>query len=484
MWSQQVPIDPSTDYAPARQSAPSVLPFKAIRDGGCSRLLAEREMRILTRYFSSRWLPALVYLCLLGCFVITAAVRWQPLVVLTDVLLLGTGIAFLGIIAATLWNFIRKRWRIGVTNLCLLVACGVVTSFALGFVMFTLMFGPSEDGFADNLTIPEGIEIAEPVQDATDRWGSSTPAGSDELQSAVRQALTIPGTGVPDFMPAMPSLRKASIDHPKAFRDYIEASPDWHVFMDQGDRFASRRWSYGGEPRDTLHGYISGFGGNPRFQTRCLLCLDLKQWGRYPVQHVHEGSNLVTPKLNVDNDLQESRVMIECGGVWVEIFEESDDRERRVTKATIAHLEAEFSEFLIDPEAAVASARARSRELAGRLAGDVGHPFKLLTGMQPGIYGVAYSINPGEPGSVYLKAFEVTKGTPLSVDRLEAKSRTRMTWSADPSERFGAKAGFTIYEGDWGKPYAARFEVWFTPDSGKPDRKLAERIFKIEGWQR
>lgn len=24
------------------------------------------------------------------------------------------------------------------------------------------MLGPSEDGFADNLTIPEGIEIAEP----------------------------------------------------------------------------------------------------------------------------------------------------------------------------------------------------------------------------------------------------------------------------------------------------------------------------------
>ena len=51
-------------------------------------------------------------------------------------------------------------------------------------------------------------------------------------------------------------------------------------------------------------------------------------------------------------------------------------------------------------------------------------------------------------------------------------------------ERFGAKAGFTIYEGDWGKPYAARFEVWFEPDSGKDQRKLAERVFKIEGWQR
>ena len=130
------------------------------------------------------------------------------------------------------------------------------------------------------------------------------------------------------------------------------------------------------------------------------------------------------------------------------------------------------------------AARAKSRELASRLAGGDGYPFRLLTGMQPGIYGVVYSLNPGEPGSVYLKAFEVTKGTPLSVDRLEAKSRTRMTWSTESSERFGAKAGFTIYEGDWGKPYAARFEVWFTPDSGKADRKLAERIFKIEGWQR
>ena len=104
--------------------------------------------------------------------------------------------------------------------------------------------------------------------------------------------------------------------------------------------------------------------------------------------------------------------------------------------------------------------------------------------MQPGIYVVAYSLNPGEPGSVYLKAFEVTKGTPLSIDRLRSKSETRMTWSTDTAQRFGAQAGFTIYEGDWGKPYAARFEVWFNPDSGKTERKLAERIFKIEGWQR
>ena len=51
-----------------------------------------------------------------------------------------------------------------------------------------------------------------------------------------------------------------------------------------------------------------------------------------------------------------------------------------------------------------------------------------------------------------------------------------------PAARLSSKT--FDYEGDWGKPYAARLEVWFTPDSGGPDRKLMEKTFKIEGWQR
>ncbi|NLT48379.1 MAG: hypothetical protein GXX92_08180 [Clostridiales bacterium] len=425
-----------------------------------------------------------MYICLLGCLTITAIPRWKVLSIVANVLFCVAGVAFLGIIAASIWNLIRKRWKLGVLNLFLVFCCGVATVFTLGFLMFASMFGPSEDGFADNLTIPDDIEIAEPDQDSTDPWSANKPMGSDGFQDAVRKALIVQGDNTIEFTPAMPSLRKASTDHVKTFLEYVEASPDWHVFIERGNRFASRRWSYGGEPRDTLHGYISEFGDSSRFQTRCLLCLDRKQWSRYSVQHVQEGTTPVKPDMSMGNQLHESRVMIECGGVWVEIFEQSGSPERRVTKSTVANLEKEFFDFLKSPEAAVTAARKRSRELASRHAGDDGHPFRLLTGMQPGIYGVVYSLNPGEPGSVYLKAFEVTKGTPLSVERLEAKSKTRMTWSADPKERFGAKAGFTIYEGDWGKPYAARFEVWFTPDSGKPDRKLAERIFRIEGWMR
>jgi hypothetical protein len=103
---------------------------------------------------------------------------------------------------------------------------------------------------------------------------------TDELQEVVRMALAVPGGDVAEFTPEMPSLRRAAKDHARAFRDYIEASPDWHVFIEQGNRFAARRWSYGGEPRDTLHGYISEFGGDAGFQTRCLICLDRKQWSR------------------------------------------------------------------------------------------------------------------------------------------------------------------------------------------------------------
>jgi hypothetical protein len=104
--------------------------------------------------------------------------------------------------------------------------------------------------------------------------------------------------------------------------------------------------------------------------------------------------------------------------------------------------------------------------------------------MQPGIYNLTLRINPGEPGLVYLKAFEATKGTRLSEGRLKGASNERIGWSNDPEEKFLYENEFTIYEGDWGKPYAARIEVWFCPDSGQPERKLMERVCKIEGWMR
>ncbi len=86
--------------------------------------------RLLTRYFNSWWLPALVYLCLLGGFATTTVVGWRPLSVVANVLFCLAGLAFLGLIAASIWNFIQKRRRIGVINLLLIVGCGAARRFS------------------------------------------------------------------------------------------------------------------------------------------------------------------------------------------------------------------------------------------------------------------------------------------------------------------------------------------------------------------
>ncbi|MFM7605671.1 MAG: hypothetical protein ACKO8Z_10805 [Prosthecobacter sp.] len=436
-----------------------------------------------SKYGGLWWLPAVIYLGLLGLVITVELLPWGSRKWVSEMLSWCSGIAFLGIVGVSVRHFCKKQWRKGFLGLFLSTCCALATMLVISLLMVASMFGPSKDGFADHLHIPSDIVISEPEPDVSETADAGLVGSIDAMQDSVRQALKKAGGGEVEFTPEMPSLRRAASEQLAAFLSYVEASPDWHVFLERGNRFASRRWSYGGVPRDTLHGYISDFS-REHFQTRCLLCLDQKQWSAYSVQQVREGKTPVVPKMSQGNALNESRVMIDCGGVWVEIFEQSDRPERRITKAAIAVLEQEFSHFLVNPAAALEQARLRSRELAKHLAGSGEHPIRLLQGMQPGIYGAAYVLNSGAPGSVYLKAFEVTHGIRLSADRLEAASRTRMAWSKEPNERFGAKTGFTIDEGDWGKPYAARFEVWFTPDAGGPERKLAERIFKIEGWQR
>lgn len=110
--------------------------------------------------------------------------------------------------------------------------------------------------------------------------------------------------------------------------------------------------------------------------------------------------------------------------------------------------------------------------------------FNLINSFQPGLFESEIWINPGEAGSIYLKAYEVTKNTPLSSYQLKKNTFKKITWSSDPKELFHANSSFTIYEGDWGKPYAARFEIWFISDSEKNERKLLDKTFQIEGWQR
>jgi len=110
--------------------------------------------------------------------------------------------------------------------------------------------------------------------------------------------------------------------------------------------------------------------------------------------------------------------------------------------------------------------------------------FYLYNSFQPGLYQYAFWTKRIEKGTIYLKAFEITQNDALSTNRLPARSSLIIDNPTDSIKKFSSSTEFTIYEGDWGKPYAARFELWFKPDSGGQERKLIEKNYKIEGWMR
>ncbi|MCU0361298.1 MAG: hypothetical protein MUF75_11385 [Bacteroidia bacterium] len=110
--------------------------------------------------------------------------------------------------------------------------------------------------------------------------------------------------------------------------------------------------------------------------------------------------------------------------------------------------------------------------------------FQLYNSFQPGLYEFDFWTGKIESGTIFIKAFEITQEYALSADRLPESSAIKIHNATDSILKFGTTSNFTIYEGDWGKPYATRFEVWFKPDKGGRERKLFMKNYKIEGWQR
>jgi hypothetical protein len=110
--------------------------------------------------------------------------------------------------------------------------------------------------------------------------------------------------------------------------------------------------------------------------------------------------------------------------------------------------------------------------------------FQLYNSFQPGLFEYDFWTGRIESGTIYLKAFEITQEYALSTDRLPRSSSIKVVNPTDTIKKFSTTSHFTIYEGDWGDPYAARFEVWFRPDDGGVERRLLSKNYKIEGWMR
>ncbi len=442
-----------------------------------------RPKQILTLYFNSWWFPALVSLAALAAFAIAAVSSSKHFAIVINAIIIVLGLSFLGILSAAIWNFIKKRWAKGIINLLMFAICTVAVVFVLGFLMVASMFGPSEDGFADYLVIPENIEISEPQ----DEFETSQGGPEDTFQASLLKALESPGNEDPYVTAEVTSLIQLQQKDPDILKRYLSTSPSWRVFRSRRAVFATRRWVIRSKWQYNLHGYYTRHTLDiwskldmPDFQLRFTVGFSGKPWARVSGDSTRMQQGQTRPlKLSVGNQMHESHCVITADDLIVEVFEQSDAKERRLTKAALAYFNEELNPLVKTQSWETIKAAVPPGSIKR------GEPsFELRNSFQPGIYDSEIWINPGEPGLIYLKAFEVTHERSLSAVRLKERSNEWIGWSSDPSELFLSNTNFKIYEGDWGKPYAARLEVWFVPDSGAPERQLMDKVFKIEGWQR
>ena len=107
--------------------------------------------------------------------------------------------------------------------------------------------------------------------------------------------------------------------------------------------------------------------------------------------------------------------------------------------------------------------------------------FNLVNSFQQGTYDYYIWFKPTQTGNMFLRIFEITQNTSLSREQIESESRIRVKSREGSLKLY--QQHFTIYEGDWGKPYGARIELWFKPIRGKSFRVL-QKNYVVEGWMR
>ena len=107
---------------------------------------------------------------------------------------------------------------------------------------------------------------------------------------------------------------------------------------------------------------------------------------------------------------------------------------------------------------------------------------QIRDGHQGGIYEYSFFYPQLPEGTIYLRCYEATTNLPLSEKRIKKSSSQQIPGSTGFSCHVRGKR-FTVYEGDWGKYYAARIEVWFKDTNGN-EKKLTEKIYAVEGWMR
>lgn len=108
---------------------------------------------------------------------------------------------------------------------------------------------------------------------------------------------------------------------------------------------------------------------------------------------------------------------------------------------------------------------------------------QIRDGFQGGIYEYCFYISEAlNVGEIWLECYEASKNKPLSAKRIRKESAQKV--GPEDKETTTDLVEFTISEGVWGDYYLARIEVWYADSISHTSRKLTEKTYRVEGWQR
>ena len=442
-------------------------------------------------YFEKWWVPSTVAFCMLLAFSFTGPppetafrMAWA------NTLAVLLGLSLLGIIIAAIWHFIGMHWGKGVVNLLMFPFLFYITFFVL---ISQTMLNEGKDEFGKDIVIPPDMEVAEPLDGFDDFSVQADGTAADEKGQALIDSFSQaePGDDGRQISVDLPVLNEFSGPGRDALMRHLATSARWHMTLEKGKVYAYRRFVVNGRWQNRRHGYYVshhfGITDGNSFQFRIVLAPDgsLRHWpwpDRTTFAKVSDKSVRLKTMEDTYKQGLESYLVLESDGAALEIYEISINAARPFTQLAIKQVEEELIAVLSSPLSKKDDFDRSLLPPGSIKKGDAN--IYITNGMQGGFYFVFAHINPGEAGYAYLKVYEATRNTPLSAHGVKERSRKLMGWSNIREEKFHYNSRVTIFEGDWGTYYPARFELWFVPDSGGKERKLIEKIYKIEGYQR
>ena len=357
-----------------------------------------------------------------------------------------------------------------------------------------IAFPSDSHAFWKGVILPDKIEMVEPILSTAS--GVEGELTTDPYSQALLRVVADPNSSCTTAVCDISALDRLCAEREDWLLRYLACNPSWRLYVRYDRLFAERRVRRG----DQWHWqdwevFLDGVPGDSKgdefdmdfdtvesHSTICFGGLEFN-WAR-----CKSGGRVPLPLKIEGDDFNQIEAVCDGEKLSLDVYELTTFVTSRVVQAAFDLTQKEFVGVqsttdwpqmkAILPEGSVRTAPASLEML-----------YQLTSRGEILNYAYQSWLNPGEPGKTYLRAFEVSQGVelgiPTSVNGKNLKNSTLeyVGWSDNPEEKFLVGCRIDL-PGSRHQTYAVRLEVWFTPASGGPERKLVEKVFRVKGQER